>query len=273
MSAASSLFARLLTLCAACCPLLPALRAKPRKSSPRGRTRVDGETSGGDSVVKRVRAGKWSSTPDGKDGKVPWPESRKTAGGHAIGRHGKGTTHRCDYPGCNIINDGWEAPKPQPTGASAKKAKASSTATPAGATTPAAPTLPAGLTTRPTLPTTRAKGKRPAPRDPSPAPSEGSNASERGGSTKLYCMECYDPNNVRLMNFHEDCFNRWHCLGPCTRAPRAPTNDALLQNWYVGNRCLGSGRAQQVLPGSHKPSGARAQFVALVKDARRCLNA
>ena len=67
--------------------------------------------------------------------------------------------------------------------------------------------------------TTGGKGKRPAPRDPSPAPSEGSNASERGGSTKLYCMECYDPNNIRLMNFHEDCFNRWHCLGPYACPP------------------------------------------------------
>ena len=56
-------------------------------------------------------------------------------------------------------------------------------------------------------------------RDPSPAGSEGSNDSNASqkGRTKLYCFDCYDPSGARCMNFHVDCWNKWH--GLCQPVP------------------------------------------------------
>ena len=134
---------------------------------------------------------------------------------HGIGWHGTGGNHFCDYPGCRIrstVND-----KPLPAASSSKKkaAKHGGTATPGGSaaasskSTPAS--LPSGYTVRPMLPTT--KGKATAPRDPSPAPSDASsNGSERGGRVKMFCLECYDASNARPMNFHADCWNKWHSI-------------------------------------------------------------
>ena len=56
-----------------------------------------------------------------------------------------------------------------------------------------------------------ATGQRPASdADGSP---EGSAASQGGRSrTKMFCLDCWDANNVRNMNFHAACWNKWHCL-------------------------------------------------------------
>ena len=35
-------------------------------------------------------------------------------------------------------------------------------------------------------------------------------------------MKCYDAANVRPMNFHEECWNKWHCVGPYACAPCDP---------------------------------------------------
>ena len=32
----------------------------------------------------------------------------------------------------------------------------------------------------------------------------------RGVRCKYYCKTCKDPSGVRFLNFHVDCFNRWH---------------------------------------------------------------
>lgn len=78
--------------------------------------------------------------------------------------------------------------------------------------------LPAGippLTARPQL-TPRAQVGAGA-RDTSPASSESSreanDAAKKGGRTKLFCMDCYSPDKNRLMNFHPQCWNEWHCGG------------------------------------------------------------
>ena len=78
--------------------------------------------------------------------------------------------------------------------------------------------LPAGippLTARPQT-TPRAQAGAQA-RDASPASSESSHAAnenaKKGGRTKLFCMDCYSPDKNRLMNFHTECWNEWHCSG------------------------------------------------------------
>jgi len=54
-----------------------------------------------------------------------------------------------------------------------------------------------------------------AQRDQSPAGSEDSTSSNRGGCCKLYCESCFDPTNTRCMNFHPICYNKWHGLCAC----------------------------------------------------------
>ena len=54
------------------------------------------------------------------------------------------------------------------------------------------------------------------PRDPSPssgseASREGNEKAKKAGRTKLYCLDCYSPDKNRLMNFHAQCLNIWHC--------------------------------------------------------------
>ena len=193
--------------------------AKPRRTSPRAAPQVNGGagSSANGGSQKRVRASKYSATPDGD---TPWPASRVTAGAHALGRHGQGGKHRCDYPGCRIIftNQGdaslVAAPPQAAKGGKKKAPKASDSSTPSG------PGLPPGLTTRPTLPVSQGRGT--AARSPSPAPSDGSTSSQPTGIVKLFCLECHDPSNMRPMNFHEDCWNRWHCIGPYAVCPPCP---------------------------------------------------
>ena len=77
--------------------------------------------------------------------------------------------------------------------------------------------LPGGLSVRPLLPK---NAKRPAAaRDPSPVPSDDSQASEskgKAGRTPICCLDCFDPSNTRNVHLHPDCWNLWHGLcGSC----------------------------------------------------------
>ena len=183
--------------------------AKPRRVSPRGpkpsRDASASESSTGSK--KRVRAKKYSDKPDGE---VPWPASRKTPGAHRIGWHGTGGgDHFCDFPGCRTVN-ARNGIQPGPAAKKAAKGGAAG-AMPSGVAAGAAGstlfTLPKGFTVRPVVP--KAKASRAA----SPTPSDAiSNASQRAGRCKMYCLDCYDASNARQMNFHADCWNAWHAL-------------------------------------------------------------
>ena len=128
-----------------------------------------------------------------------------------------GGAHFCDYPGCLIVST-----QAIPKQSASNQAKSKKQATPAGKAsgsgslmTPGS-RLPAGFTTRPTLLT---QGKGTAARDPSPAGSDDSSSSQKASRSKIFCFDCYDPSGSRCMNFHADCWNRWHGLcGECNDA-------------------------------------------------------
>lgn len=106
------------------------------------------------------------------DGEQPWPPHRLNA--HCIGRHPAGKKNTfCDYPQCQL------------------QVEKESTSTADSASK---------------------RGKGRTSDDVSETGSEDSNASVRGGGTRMYCEECYDPSGTRHLNFCEDCWNRWHGL-------------------------------------------------------------
>lgn len=164
-------------------------------------------------IGKRQRARAWPFNKD--DANNPWPEAR-FRGRHDIAFHNDGSQHLCDYPQCNLVHTSW-VPPPAASKSSKKKAKI--------------PALPQGLTARPNLaalhtaatpPTAKgggkAKAKAPDPRASSPAPSDDSNASGSSASgkksrTRLYCLNCFDVSRARCMNFHPECYNKWHFDG------------------------------------------------------------
>ena len=161
-----------------------ALKAKSKKGKARaGSSGADGGdddgSGGGSSGTKRVRAHKWHLLPGGdlETSESPWPSSR-LSGRHAIGEHiGQ---HFCDYPQCHLrpqVPSKADKEAPAPGSASKRGAHASETASNVSETA--------------------------------------SEVGKRSGRVKLYCMTCKDPSGARNMNFHADCFNRWHGDAEC----------------------------------------------------------
>ena len=171
----------------------PRTNAKKKRSSPRVQPTA---AAGGSQSKKRGRATFYSRQSNGE---VAWPTER-LVGKHRLGWHDLGGNHFCDHPQCTLKHkQGAKVQAATPTPAGNKAAKGSGSIV-----TPLA-NLPSGLTCRPTLP----KGKGKAPSD---AGSDESCGSARAGRTKLFCFDCYDPSGTRCMNFHVDCWNRWHGL-------------------------------------------------------------
>ena len=190
----------------------PKARAAQR-TSPRPKTQADSAASASMAGTKRVRATMYRIDPNDPD--LPWPPSRHT-GYHRLAEHTDGGKHLCDYPGCSVDNKaGSKALKtPAAAGRGGKggrgrgRGHASFMSPPSGRGRGSGSSLPPGLTARPQIPSTAA---RPA-RDSSPAGSASSDGSQAGRSrTKLFCMDCYDPSNTRPMNFHPECWTKWHC--------------------------------------------------------------
>lgn len=111
-----------------------------------------------------------------------WPAGRLT-GTHVLGWRGSGD-HHCDYPLCTFKNASYvKTPRPI-SGRGSRGGRMSRTPSPLGLI----------------------------------ALSSGESTDKRPGRTKLYCMTCMDSNEQRNMNFHFDCWNRWHGL-TCVDAP------------------------------------------------------
>ena len=144
-----------------------------------------------DPPKKILRAALYSSDPNGQ---VPWPPSRLRCP-RAMGWHKKGSRSTyCDYPLCALVSKTATSAADDSEGVSA----------PGGSSAASS-------------------------RCPSPAPSNASSSWStglaRGGVTKLYCLDCYDPSNTRPMNFHAECWNLWHGLrhGPGNPEPACAT--------------------------------------------------
>jgi hypothetical protein len=162
-----------------------------------------GEQSGAGSSgqKKRGRARPYSVEPDGKDGQPAWP-SYRLVGKHRVGWHADSKSqHFCDYPGCDLVHTSYVAKQPKAApaaGGGRGKGKGSGGRGKGKASAPAS-----GI------------GRRDDDDDAvSEAGSVGSTGSQGRSRTKLYCLDCYDANNNRPMNFHADCWNRWHGLCP-----------------------------------------------------------
>jgi hypothetical protein len=176
----------------------PLTNAKTKRASQRKKARTNAAGAASSSVPagdpaqaqRRVRGGKYSKDPDGD---VPWPASRMwNAGKHNVGT--PGSNNYCDYPRCPSLRRLDFGTPQQPA---------------AAATTP----LGRGLTARPVLPPGSRK-RAVDPRAPSPAGSDSSTASDtiRASRCKICCLNCFDPAGKRPMNFHEECWNKWHGL-------------------------------------------------------------
>jgi hypothetical protein len=164
-------------------------------SSAAGSSAAQGEQQGEQRGRKRAsRAGRYSAEPKGP---VPWPAAR-LVGKHRLGWNDTGSATYCDYPLCNIVNASWvpqAMPPPPPKQPAASKRKKSTVGPPTLAALAAADDSdvcpPAG--------------------SQSDAASESSRASNRLQTrTKIFCKDCLDANQVRCMNFHADCYNKWH---------------------------------------------------------------
>ena len=130
-----------------------------------------GGGSGGGGGKKRVRAQKYPLLPTGTP---PWP-ARRLSGRHAIGTHSLDQqSNLCDYPQCHL--------RPEPPGTSEKEKD-----------TPK-----------------KLFGSAQTSRASSDTGSEMGSEKGRGVRCKYYCKTCKDPSGVRFLNFHVDCFNRWH---------------------------------------------------------------
>ena len=138
-----------------------------------------GNASGGSSAAgKRVRASKYPLLPTGNP---HWPERRSyLCGKHPVGWHELGTgMHTCDFPQCHLSD--------------LTTASTSTLKTPKRASSSHAQTTPGS--SRATSETGSETG------------SESGMSSVR---VKMFCKVCLDPTGSRSMNFHADCWNRWH---------------------------------------------------------------
>ena len=182
-------------------PLTNAVRGgKPkgkRSASPAKGAPSAGASTEPEAPRKVLRAAMYSPKPDGP---VPWPPTR-LRGSHRLGWHPTGSrSTNCDYPGCCDVEKTCDNKEKMQAGSAGGRSTAS---------TP-------DRTTMPPPPPRSSGGGSSSSRAPSPTPSDASSCcsttSTRGGVTKMYCKDCYDPSDTRPMNFHAECWNLWHSL-------------------------------------------------------------
>ena len=94
----------------------------------------------------------------------------RLTGKHRLGYHESGV-NRCDLPGCNLRRAPTQAKQPK-SGPGSRGGKA---------------------------------GQSSGRVSPIPMEQEG-----KAGNTKLFCQDCFDLDGVRPMNFHPQCWNKWH---------------------------------------------------------------
>ena len=193
-----------------------------------------GEQGKSTTTKRAKKSAKYDAKYDAKD-TASWPNTR-LSGAHRIGWHASADTkhHNCDYPLCGLVQakptfcppaskQSTQAPPRSsmpPPPARARTLPARAVKSPPQAATASrtvdladGPPLP-NSEERP--PSERAKAKRPAAQaaDAASAVSDSStsNASAKGGRCKIFCMDCYEANGTRCMNFHPACWNAWHGL-------------------------------------------------------------
>ena len=154
--------------------------------------------------MKRVRAAKY--TKDLNDEQCPWPPMR-LVGKHPLGENSSSSKHYCDYPLCKE-KERKAAKLPKTPDAASGRGRGTGRGNSGGRGSRPSPVPPVPLFTG-----ARAQAPPSAVRAPSPAPSDSSDGSTSGNSrAKFHCKSCYDPTNTRPMNFHFECYNKWHCL-------------------------------------------------------------
>lgn len=137
--------------------------------------RTNSTRATGKNSADKSSAGRKRGKPWGEDPES-WPPER-LSGVHKLGWH-FGGDHHCDFPMCNYKNASYvKTPRPL-SGRGSRSGRMSRTPSPLGLI----------------------------------ALDSGSSSDRRTGRTKLFCMNCMDSGDKRNMNFHPDCWNRWHGL-------------------------------------------------------------
>ena len=161
----------------------------------------------------RVRGNKWPSDES------QWPAERLT-GQHQLAMHPSGQ-HFCDLPGCLLQHSSFSGGGGGGSGGDSGGGSSSTTKKQKGTPKPATRSQ---TPKKPPKPATRSQSAPPSRRThfgdvSGRATPESGRASPffevtgekaKGGKTRLFCKCCFDPDDKRCMNFHPECWNKWH---------------------------------------------------------------